>query len=334
MLNLLTDIDGVSVGHATDLHRATGVTVVVFDRQANASVSILGGAPGSRDSAMLDPANSVQAVDALVLSGGSIFGLDATGGVLDGLRADGRGLAFGNTIVPIAAQAILFDLMNGGDKDWGEQNPYQRLGHAAYRAARKGAFALGTVGAGTGATTARLKGGLGSASAVTSKGHRVAALVAVNALGSPTVGTGPHFWAAPFEIDGEFGGLGYPPSFRREDTDLFVKGMEPAATTIGMVVTDARLSKAECHRLAILGQDGLVRSIHPAHFPSDGDTVFGAATGEKPVADPLEFMEICHLAMTTMARAVARGLYEATALPQPGARPAWRDIHAKAVSRP
>lgn len=327
MLNLLTDIDGLSVGHATDLDRATGVTVVVFDRQATASIAILGGAPGSRDSAMLSPENSVQAVDALVLSGGSIFGLDATGGVLDGLRQDGRGLAFGNTIVPIAAQAILFDLMNGGNKDWGDQNPYQRMGYAAYRAASKGAFPLGTVGAGTGATTARLKGGLGSASAVTAAGHRVAALVAVNALGSPTVGKGPHFWAAPFEVAGEFGGLGYPPRFGAEETALFVKGMEPTATTIGMVVTDAHLTKAECHRLSILGQDGLVRAIHPAHFPSDGDTVFGAATGEKPVATPMDFMDICHLAMVTMARAVARGLYEATALPQPGTKPAWRDVH-------
>lgn len=334
MMNLLTDIAGLSVGHATDLDRATGVTVVVFDRQATASVSILGGAPGSRDSAMLDPANSVQAVDALVLSGGSIFGLDAAGGVLDGLRQDGRGLSFGNTIVPIAAQAILFDLMNGGNKDWGDQNPYQRMGYAAYRAAAKGKFPLGTVGAGTGATTARMKGGLGSASAVTPHGHRVAALVAVNALGSPSVGQHPHFWAAPFEEGKEFGGLGYPPAFTAEDTGLFIKGMEPAATTIGMVVTDAALTKAECQRLSILGQDGLVRAIHPAHFPSDGDTVFGAATGEKPVSAPQEFMEICHLAMVTMARAVARGVFEATALPQPGARPAWRDLHGGSVSRP
>ncbi len=325
MLNSLADIDGVSVGHATDLDRATGVTVVVFDQQATASVSVLGGAPGVRDSAMLDPANSVQAVDALVLSGGSIFGLDATGGVLDGLREDGRGLSFGNTIVPIAAQAILFDLMNGGDKNWGSQNPYQRMGYDAYRAAARGPFELGTVGAGTGATTARLKGGLGSASAVTSAGHRVAALVAVNALGSPTIGNSAHFWAAPFEVGKEFGGRGYPARFEAGDTALFVKGMEPTATTIGMVVTDAILSKAECHRLSILGHDGLVRSIHPAHFPSDGDTVFGAATGARPLESPGDFMEICHLAMVTMARAVARGIHEATPLPQPGTKPSWKE---------
>lgn len=325
MLNLLTDIEGVSVGHATDLSIGTGVTAIVFDKQATASVSVLGGAPGSRDSAMLAPENSVQAVDALVLSGGSIFGLDACGGVLDGLREAGRGLSFGNTIVPIAAQAILFDLMNGGNKDWGSQNPYQRMGYQAFKAATKGPFALGTVGAGTGATTAFLKGGLGSASAVTASGHTVSALVAVNALGNPVIGKGPHFWAAPFERNGEYGGRGYPATFHPDDTGLLVKGMEPTATTIGLVVTDAVLTKAEAHRLSILGHDGLVRAIHPAHFPADGDTVFAAATGQKPVPSPMAFMEICHLAMVTMARAVARSVYEATALPYPGAKPSWKD---------
>ena len=324
MHNLLTDIAGLSVGHATDLDLASGVTAVVFDKPAVASVTVLGGSPGGRDTGMLDPAQAIQTIDALVLSGGSVFGLDAAGGVLDGLRADGRGIAFGNTRVPIAAQAILFDLMNGGNKDWGTHSPYHRLGYEAYRAASQGPFPLGTIGAGTGATTAVLKGGLGSASAVTPAGHRVAAIVAVNALGSPTVGRGPHFWAAPFERDAEFGGLGYPPYFAPGDTEMLVKGMEPTATTIGIVVTDAVLTKAEAHRLSILGHDGLVRAIHPAHFPSDGDTIFGAATGEKPVNCPLDFMHICHLAMETMARAIARGVYEATALPQPGTKPSWR----------
>ncbi len=325
MHNLLTDISGVAVGHATDLELASGVTAVVFDRPATASVSILGGAPGSRDSAMLDPAASIQTIDALVLSGGSVFGLDAAGGVLDGLRAKGRGISFGNTLVPTAAQAILFDLMNGGNKDWGLTSPYHRLGYEAFQAASHGPFPLGTVGAGTGATTANLKGGLGSASAETPAGHRVAAIVAVNALGSTTVGDGPHFWAAPFERDGEFGGLGYPARFGPEATALRVKGMQPTATTIGIVVTDAVLTKAEAHRLSILGHDGLVRAIHPAHFPSDGDTVFAAATGAKPLTGPRDFMHLCHLAMVTMARAVARGIFEANALPHPDSQPAWRD---------
>lgn len=325
MHNLLIDVEGASVGHATDIRIATGVTAVVFDEAVIASVSVLGGAPGGRDTDALDPRMTYGRVDALVLSGGSVYGLDATGGVLDGLRAAGRGTLFGTVRVPVVAQAILFDLMNGGDKDWGETSPYHRLGLEAFRNASKDPFELGTIGAGTGATTANLKGGLGSASAVTAAGHRVAALVAVNALGSGIVGEGPHFWAAPFERDGEFGNLGYPAAFTPKDTGMLVKGMEPAATTIGIVVTDAILTKAEAHRLSILGHDGLVRAIHPAHFPSDGDTVFAASTGRKTMGNPLEFMEICHLAMVTMARAVARGVYTATALPQPGSKPGWKD---------
>lgn len=329
MHNLLIDVDGISVGHATDLDIATGVTAVVFDELVIAAVSVLGGAPGGRDTDALDPRMNFGRVDALVLSGGSVYGLDATGGVLDGLREAGRGLVFGSVRVPVVAQAILFDLMNGGNKDWGLVSPYHRMGYEAYRAASREPFPLGTVGAGTGATTATLKGGLGSASAVTRSGHRVASLVAVNALGSATVGEGPHFWAAPFERDGEFGGLGYPPAFTTGDTDLRVKGMEPSATTIGIVVTDAVLTKAEAHRLSILGHDGLVRAIHPAHFPSDGDTVFAASTARRPLRDPRDFMDICHLGMATMARAVARGIHKATALPQPGARPGWQQTFSR-----
>lgn len=330
MHNLLIDVDGVSVGHATDLQIATGVTAVVFDEPAIASVSVLGGAPGGRDTDALDPRMTYGRVDALVLSGGSVYGLDATGGVLDGLRATGRGALFGTVRVPVVAQAILFDLMNGGDKDWGVTSPYHRLGHDAFRNASKDPFELGTIGAGTGATTANLKGGLGSASAVTAAGHKVAALVAVNALGSTIVGDGPYFWAAPFERAGEFGNLGYPAHFTPADTAMFVKGMEPTATTIGIVVTDAILTKAEAHRLSILGHDGLVRAIHPAHFPSDGDTVFAASTGRKPVASAVEFMEICNLAMITMARAVARGVHAASTLPLPGAKPGWKDRFRRA----
>lgn len=326
-LNLLTDIEGVSVGHATDLALGSGVTVVVFDEPAIASGSVLGGAPGGRDTALLDPAMTVDKVDALVLSGGSAFGLDAAGGVQAGLRAIGRGLEVGSTRVPIVPQAILMDLLNGGNKDWGLHSPYREMGYEAFRAAAKGTFALGTVGAGTGATTATVKGGLGSASAVSSKGHRIAALVAVNALGSPTVGDGPHFWAAPFEEEGEFGGLGLPAAFTAGDTSLRLKGVNLKATTIGLVVTDARLTKAQAHRLSIMAQDGLARAVLPAHLPADGDTVFAAATGKIALDDPMDFMELCHLATLTFARAAARGVYEATTLPVAGAQASWRDRH-------
>ncbi|MCY1665464.1 P1 family peptidase [Rhizobium sp. SL86] len=326
-LNLLTDIEGVSVGHATDLALGSGVTVVVFDEPAIASGSVLGGAPGGRDTALLDPAMTVDKVDALVLSGGSAFGLDAAGGVQAGLRAIGRGLEVGSTKVPIVPQAILMDLLNGGNKDWGLYSPYREMGYEAFRAASKGEFALGTVGAGTGATTATVKGGLGSASALSSRGHRIAALVAVNALGSATVGDGPHFWAAPFEEHAEFGGLGLPAAFTAGDTSLRLKGVNLKATTIGLVVTDARLTKAQAHRLSIMAQDGLARAVLPAHLPADGDTVFAAATGKTALDDPMDFMELCHLATLTFARAAARGVYEATTLPVAGAQACWRDRH-------
>ncbi|MFK0332568.1 P1 family peptidase [Rhizobium sp. NPDC090275] len=325
MLNLLTDIEGLSVGHATDLALGSGVTAIVFDRPAVASGVVLGGAPGGRDTALLDPSMTVTEVDAFVLSGGSAFGLDAAGGVQAGLRAMGRGFPVGNQRVPIVPQAILMDLLNGGDKDWGLQSPYRDLGYEAFRAAAKGSFALGTVGAGTGATTATFKGGVGSASARSSAGHTIAAIVAVNALGSATVGEGPHFWSAPFEDDNEFGGLGLPQAIDARDTAMRLKGMNTTATTIGAIVTDAVLTKAQAHRLAVMGHDGFARALLPAHLPLDGDTIFSAATGAKPLGGLPEFLELCHLATLVMARAIARGVHEATALPVDGAQAAWRD---------
>lgn len=322
LLNLITDIEGVSVGHATDLALGSGVTVIVFDEPAVASGTVLGGAPGGRDTGLLDPSMTVHAVDAFVLSGGSAFGLDAAGGVQAGLRELGRGFAVGSVHIPIVPQAILMDLLNGGDKDWGLHSPYRDMGYTALQAAAKGTFALGTTGAGTGATTATVKGGLGSASAVSSAGHRVAAIVAVNALGSATIGDGPHFWAAPFEKDAEFGGLGMPDV---ADHRIRLKGMNTPATTIGAVVTDAQLTKAEAHRLSLAGHDGLARALLPAHLPLDGDTVFAASTARHRRDDMASLMELCHLATIVMARAIARGVYAATALPAEGAQKAWRD---------
>ncbi len=324
-LNLLTDVEGVAVGHSTDLVLGSGVTAIVFDKPAVASCSVLGGAPGGRDTALLDPAMTVGTVDAFVLSGGSAFGLDAAGGVQAGLREIGRGLQVGNALVPIVPQAILFDLINGGNKDWGLHSPYRDMGYAAFKAAGKGPFALGTTGAGTGATTATVKGGLGSASAVSSKGYRIAAIVAVNALGSATIGDGPHFWAAPFEDNGEFGGLGMPQTI---DSRLRLKGTNITATTIGAVVTDAQLTKTEAHRLSICAHDGLARALLPTHLPLDGDTVFAASTGKHARDDMPSFMELCHLATIVMARAIARGVYEATALPIEGTQAAWQDRFA------
>jgi L-aminopeptidase/D-esterase-like protein len=187
-------------------------------------------------------------------------------------------------------------------------------------------FMLGSVGAGTGATTATVKGGLGSASAVTPSGHTVAVVVAVNAVGAPTIGTGLHFWAAPFERNGEFGGHGLPASF---DTTLRTKAGRGTSTTIGLVATDAVLTKAQAMRLAIMAHDGLARAVLPAHAPLDGDTIFAAATGSRPMNNPrVELTELGHVATQVMARAIARGVYEATALPVPGAQASWRDQFA------
>ena len=325
MMNLITDIEGVAVGHATDLTLGSGVTAIIFDAPAVASGSVLGGAPGGRDTALLDPSMTVQTVDAFVLSGGSAFGLDAAGGVQAGLREIGRGLEVGSTRVPIVPQAILFDLLNGGDKNWGLHSPYRDMGYEAFRVAAKGAFTLGSVGAGAGATTATLKGGLGSVSAMTSKGIKVAALVAVNALGSATVGDTAHFWASPFEKEDEFGGLGLPTRFSEQDRALRLKGVDLKATTIGVIVTDATLTKAEAHRLSIMAHDGFARALLPGHLPADGDTVFAAATSRKPATDFAGFMELCHLATQVSARAVARGVFEATSLPFAACPPSWKD---------
>ncbi len=319
--NLLTDIPGIAVGHAEDLTLGSGVTVIVFEQPAVASVSILGGAPGSRDTAMLAPENTVPAVDAIVLSGGSAFGLDAAGGVQAALREQGRGLAVAGVRVPLVAQAIIFDLANGGNKDWGRFSPYRDLGYAAAVAATGEKFALGSVGAGTGATTATVKGGLGSASAMTRAGHTVAAIVAVNAVGSPLIGDGPWFWAAPYEQDNEFGGRGWPASF---DTAPRLKGTPGTSTTIGLVATNAVLSKPQAMRLAVMAHDGLARAVLPVHAPMDGDTMFAAATGARPLTDAArELTEIGHAATLVMARAIARGVYEARSLPVAKAQRSW-----------
>jgi L-aminopeptidase/D-esterase-like protein len=324
MRNLLTDVAGIRVGHATDLALGSGVTAVLFERPAVAAASMLGGAPGERQVAMLDEGMTLDTVDAVVLAGGSSYGLDAAGGVQAALREQGRGLALGNARVPIVTEAIIFDLLNGGNKDWGRFAPYRELGYEAARAASE-QFALGSVGGGTGATTATVKGGLGSASARTGAGHTVAAIVVVNAVGSPLIGDGPWFWSAAYEQGGEFGGRGWPPQIHPA---LRLKGIASGtSTTIGLVATDAILTKGQAKRLAIMAHDGLARAVLPAHAPLDGDTIFAAATGMRALGEPaLELTELGYAAALSMARAVARGVFEATALPVAAAQPSWRDL--------
>jgi D-aminopeptidase len=270
----------------------------------------------------------VQTIDALVISGGSAFGLDAASGVQAYLRERGRGFAIGTALVPIVPGAVLFDLLNGGDKAWGRFPPYRDLAYAAAAAADKsdGAFALGSVGAGTGATTVNFKGGLGSASARTEDGVTVGAVAAVNAVGSTVVADGPWFWAAPFEQGREFGGHGFPHRVPPAALEPRAKGVVAASTTLVVVVTDAVLTKGQAQRLAAMAQDGLARAISPVHTPLDGDLVFAAATGKQPLADPVYgLMRLGAAAAQVVARAIARGVYEATSPPVPGALPAYRD---------
>jgi L-aminopeptidase/D-esterase-like protein len=327
--NLITDVAGVRVGHADDARLASGTTAIVFDEPAVAAVDVRGGAPGTRETDLLDPHRTVERIDAVVLSGGSAFGLDAASGVQACLRAHGRGFAIGDSRIPIVCGAVLFDMTNGGDKHWGRFPPYRDLGYAATDAAGT-TFALGTAGAGFGATTVNLKGGLGSASAVTREGHTVGALVAVNACGSVNVGSGRHFWAAPFEQNGEFGGLGFPAQVPPDALVPRAKGRPGENTTIAIVATDAALSKAQAKQFAVMAQDGLARAIYPAHTALDGDTVFAAATGRRPLANPVsELTELGAIAANVLARAVARGIYEARALPFAGALPGWRDKFGK-----
>ncbi len=327
MKNRLTDISGVRVGHADDRKLASGTTAIVFDEPAVAAIDVRGGGPGTREGILLDLANTVERIDAIALSGGSAFGLEAGGGVQAYLAEQGRGFAVGGARVPIVPGAIVFDLLNGGDKNWGRFAPYRELGYAAAAAATTD-FSLGSVGAGLGATTANLKGGIGSASASTSDGTKVAALAVVNAIGSVIMGAGPHFWAAPFERDHEFGGRGWPAASGPDITDIRLKGGRMAtpieSTTLAVVVTDAILTKAQAKRLAMIAQTGFARAIYPVHSPLDGDVVFAAATGAKSI-DPLAGLtELGAIAANVVARAIARGVYEATSLPFAGALPDWK----------
>ncbi len=330
--NLIIDVPGLRVGNADDHAAATGVTAIVFDEPAVASLAILGGGPGVRDTALLEPEMTVQTVDALVLSGGSAFGLDAAGGAMSALARHGRGFAVGSARVPIVPQAVLFDLINGGHKPWAAGDgapPYRTLGEAAVEdaIASTGVFALGNRGAGYGATTVNLKGGLGSASARTPEGHWVGAIVAVNAVGSGIIGAGPHFWAGTYERGDEFGGLGLPRTISAEALKPRFKGGPGENTTIAIVATDAALTKAQAKRLALAAHDGMARALRPSHALLDGDLVFAASTGKRPLGpSPYELSTLGVIAADVLARAIARGIHAAVALPFDNALPAWRDI--------
>ena len=303
--------------------------MVLPDRPAVAAMDCRGGGPGTRESDALSLASTVSEVHGVVLSGGSAFGLSAATGVQSWLAARGHGFDVGGVRIPIVPQAILFDLLNGGDKDWGATPPFEHLALAACDQAGKD-FALGSVGAGFGATTATLRGGLGSASAAFDKTIVVAALVAVNAVGSATIGTCDAFWAAPFEVADEFGAVTPPNPWPHDARNVPLKGGPLQNTTLGVIATNAPLTRPQAHRIAVMAQTGLARALYPVHTPLDGDVVFALSTGQANPPAGAEFgteplARLGALGADVMARAVARGIYLASPAP---ARwqgpPAWQ----------
>lgn len=336
-LNHLCDVAGIAVGHAADVHALTGVTVILPDRRVPAAVDIRGGGPGSRETALLASGNSVEAVDSLVLAGGSVFGLDAAGAVVEHLAAARRGLAVGDLRIPIVPGAVVFDLTNGGDKPWmaGGPAPYRALAIAAVEAAEAGGrFDLGNVGAGMGAKARTLKSGVGSASTVDgTTGVTIGALAVVNPFGTAVQPGSDTLWAWALERSGELGGQRPPGAAVAADHDpvppnatLGGSAHPGGNTTLMVVAVDAALDRSQLQRIAMMAQDGLPAAIRPAHTPFDGDMLFALSAGDRPLAEPIAWSvaRIGALAADTVARAIARGVFAAEAL---GDYAAYREVH-------
>lgn len=306
-------VAGVSIGHAVDHKIKTGTTVCLFDQPAVAAIHIMGASPGTRETELLNPEFTVDEVDALVFSGGSAFGLDAASGVQAWLREHNRGIQLDPVRIPIVPCAILFDMRNDGDKDWGRYPPYRELGYEAISSAGPNPE-LGQVGAAFGAATANTPGGFGMASTTLSTDGTIFTAAVVNAVGSPMVGDTEHFWAAPFEENNEFGGRGLPhpwPTDAKEGRTKSGQRVAGANTTLAMVITDVALTAAQAKRIAIAAHDGFSRALYPVHTPADGDLIFVASTGAVET-DEEALLDLGVLAGNTTARAIARGVYEST----------------------
>lgn len=314
-LNLITDVDGIKIGNAEDTKVVTGVTTIIPDVAAVGAVDVRGGGPGTRETEALNPDCLIERVDGIVLSGGSVYGLEAASGTVAELARQEKGFNHKGIIVPIVPSAILFDMLNGGDKNWGQTSPYRQLGvEATMNLVTE--FQLGNVGAGYGATEAHYKGGLGSASVVTDKGVQVGAIVAANPVGSVIIPGTKSFWAWAFEKEGEYGGLG-PPAFV-EDMPLDMPDGSSLAenTTICVVATNVALTKSEARRVAIMAHDGIARAIRPVHTPFDGDSIFTLSTEKQELEEPrsIGLARIGAMAADCVARAIARGVYNAESL--------------------
>jgi L-aminopeptidase/D-esterase-like protein len=320
--NLISDIAGLAVGHATDERIRSGATVLLCGGGFPAAVDVRGGGPGGRETDALSPENLVGRAHAIVFAGGSVFGLAAADGVVAALSMQGIGLQLrpGSLPIPIVPAAVLHDLGNGGDKGWGLLSPYRDLGMQAAESAQAD-FALGSVGAGRGAMAGLLKGGIGSASLDLRDGLIVGALVALNSVGSVLMPDAKTYWAWAFELEGEFGGGGPPRSVMDlsdpapdEGRLLAIGRLRPGAnTTLGVVACNADLSTAECKRVAMMAQDGIARAVRPAHTPFDGDTIFALASGEVALnQSSLRASQIGRIGSAVadcMARAIARAAY-------------------------
>lgn len=316
--NLITDVPGLRVGQAQDGRVRSGVTVILPDKHSVAAVAVAGGGPGTRETDLLGGGRLVGGADAICLAGGSAFGLAAADGVMAGLKAAGRGFALvprpGVPPTPIVPAAILYDLANGGDKDWGDTAPYAAMGRQAFDAAGA-TFALGRAGAGTGARAGLAPGGTGSASIVTVDGLTVGAIAAVNSFGSVRMPNSQAFWAWPYEIAGEFGGArpDVSASFDAEDWGAAKASAVPREnTTIACIATDAALTREEAERVAQMALAGMARAIRPVFAPTDGDVVFVLSTAQRemPGPRPLLIARIGELAASVLARSIARGVYE------------------------
>jgi putative pantetheine hydrolase len=323
--NTITDVAGIRVGHATRVGDGwlTGTTVVLPPPTgATAGVDVRGGGPGTRETDLLDPRANVSAVHAVVLSGGSAFGLAAADGVMQALFEAGTGYLVGappaTTIVPIVPGAVIFDLGRGGDV---RNRPDASFGAEAVAAASDGPVPLGVVGAGAGAKSGGLKGGVGSASVVLADGATVGAVVVVNSVGSTVDPDTGDLYAARFALPGEL------PAMRRPDAAELEAARETAlsrgpmggylSTTIGVVATDVALTKAQCAKVCGVAHDGLARAIRPVHTMFDGDTMFTLATGARPAPDPFRFHALLDVAGDCVTRAVAHAMLAATTVPTP-----------------
>lgn len=317
--NLITDVPGIRVGQAEDAAVRTGVSVILPDEPVVAAVAVAGGGPGTRETDLLAGGRLVDTVTAICLSGGSAFGLASADGVMSGLKADGRGFAVsdvpGVPPTPIVPTAILYDLANGGDKDWGEVAPYQQLGLAAYRSASED-FRLGRAGVGYGAKAGGVPGGTGSASLTTHDGFSVGAIAGVNCFGSVFMPGTDVFWGWPYEMGDEFGGRRPPPDFVLDPDDWGNAKANPGLrenTTIACIATDMKLTADEARRVAQMALSGFSRAIRPVFAPFDGDAVFVISTARRPRPDPapLSIGRVGELAASVLTRAICRGVYEA-----------------------